>query len=127
MTTLLTACLSVIASGIGQLLLRRGAMYAPTLSLGIAPNLDSWVALLNGYTLGGITAWVMSTILWIVVLNRAPLSYVYLLGSLNYIAVPLLSGWLFAEPISRMQLLGMLVIGAGVLIVLAGRDAAIGV
>jgi drug/metabolite transporter (DMT)-like permease len=127
MTTLLTACLSVLTSGIGQLLLRRGAMYAPTLSLGMAPDVNGWVALLNGYILGGIAAWVVSTILWIVVLSRAPLSYVYLLGSLNYIAVPLLSGWLFAEPISRAQLLGMLVIGAGVLIVLTGRDATIGV
>jgi drug/metabolite transporter (DMT)-like permease len=102
-------------------------MYAPTLSLGMAPDVNRWVALLNGYILGGIAAWVVSTILWIVVLSRAPLSYVYLLGSLNYIAVPLLSGWLFAEPISRAQLLGMLVIGAGVLIVLTGRDATIGV
>lgn len=102
-------------------------MSAPTLSLATAPDLHSWVALLNGYILGGIAAWVVSTILWIVVLNRAPLSYVYLLGGLNYLVVPLLSGWLFAEPISRAQLLGMLVIGVGVAIVLAGRDAAIGV
>jgi drug/metabolite transporter (DMT)-like permease len=99
-------------------------MSAPTLSQATAADLATWVALLNAHTLAGVAAWVASTILWIVVLNRAPLSSVYLLGSLNYIAVPLLSAWLFAEPVSRAQIVGMVVIVAGVLIVLTGRSGA---
>ena len=55
------------------------------------------------------------------VLNRAPLSYVYVLGSLNYLVVPLLSRWLFGEQVSRLQTVGMVVIVAGVLLTLLGR------
>ena len=63
----------------------------------------------------------VSTLLWIVVLNRAPLSYVYVLTSLNYVAVPLLSRWIFAEVLSRIQLFGMAIIVIGVLITIYGR------
>jgi drug/metabolite transporter (DMT)-like permease len=125
MTTLLYAVLSVIASGAGQLLLRRGAMAAPILSPAMAADPQTWAALLlNGFIVAGLVAWAFSTVLWIVVLNRAPLTYVYMLGSLNYVAVPLLSRWLFTEPISRMQLLGMGIIVVGVFLSLYGRAGA---
>ena len=68
-----------------------------------------------------VLAWALATLLWIVVLSRAPLSYVYVLGSLNYLLVPLLSRWLFAEPMAPGQMLGMVIIAIGVLVTLAGR------
>ena len=109
-TTLKLAALSVIASGVGQLLLRRGAMGAPVASL-----------LLNAWVAAGLLAWAASTLLWIAVLNQAPLSHVYVLTSLNYLVVPLASHWLFAEPLSRLQVVGMAIIAVGVLVTLAGR------
>jgi undecaprenyl phosphate-alpha-L-ara4N flippase subunit ArnE len=100
-------------------------MAIPPLSLVTIANPQTWLLLLlNGWVIGGVIAWVLATVLWIVVLNRAPLAQVYLLGSLNYLIVPLLSRWLFAEPLSRMQVLGMLVIVAGVVLTLIGRSNA---
>jgi drug/metabolite transporter (DMT)-like permease len=100
-------------------------MAAPILSPAMAADPQTWAALLlNGFIVAGLVAWAFSTVLWIVVLNRAPLTYVYMLGSLNYVAVPLLSRWLFTEPISRMQLLGMGIIVVGVFLSLYGRAGA---
>jgi undecaprenyl phosphate-alpha-L-ara4N flippase subunit ArnE len=77
--------------------------------------------LLNGSVIAGVVAWAVATLLWVVVLNRAPLAHVYVLGSLNYIAVPLLSRWFLAEQLSRLQLIGMVIIAIGVLLSLVGR------
>lgn len=119
MKILLLALVSVAASGAGQLLLRHGAMAA-------AGDLDgrAYLALLlSPPVLAGLAAWALSTALWLLVLTRAELSFVYLLGSLNYIAVPLLSRWLFNERVGTTQLAGMLVITCGVALTLAGRGA----
>lgn len=122
MPTLIAAICSVALSGAGQLLLRRGAMAAPPLDGARLAEAQLWLGLLlNGWIAAGLLAWALATVLWIVVLNRAPLSYVYLLGSLNYLVVPLLSHWLFAEPLARLQLVGMVVIALGVFLTLAGR------
>lgn len=112
---------SVLASGLGQLLLRRGAMAVPPLSLQSAGDLQSWLGLVNGCTLAGLALWVLSTVLWLVVLNRTELSYAYVLGSLNYVIIPLVSQHVFAEPIGRLRLIGIAVIFLGVLLSLYGR------
>lgn len=126
MPILLCAILSIVASGAGQLLLRHGAMATPPVSLATVASPDTWVALLlNGSIIAGVAAWITATLLWIVVLNRAPLSYVYVLGGLNYVAVPLLSRWLFAEQLSRLQVFGMIIIAAGVVLTLFGRTNAL--
>jgi drug/metabolite transporter (DMT)-like permease len=122
MSTLTAALLSIGLSGLGQLLLRRGAMEVAPISDLTVTQAQTWVSLLfNGWIAAGLGAWAASTLLWIVVLNRAPLSYVYVIGSLNYLVVPLLSRWLFGEQVSRLQTVGMAVIVAGVLLTLLGR------
>ena len=121
MPTLRAAILSVILSGMGQVLLRRGAMDTPAAELTLTAGHAWRDLLLSGWVVAGLLAWVASTLLWIVVLNRAPLSHVYMLTSLNYLVVPLVSRWLFAEPLSRLQLLGMAIIVVGVLVTLVGR------
>jgi drug/metabolite transporter (DMT)-like permease len=122
MSTLTAALLSIGLSGLGQLLLRRGAMEVAPISDLTVTQAQTWFSLLfNGLIAAGLGAWAASTLLWIVVLNRAPLSYVYVLGSLNYLVVPLLSRWLFGEQVSRLQTVGMVVIVAGVLLTLLGR------
>ncbi|MEM8530323.1 MAG: multidrug resistance protein [Chloroflexota bacterium] len=120
MNTLLLISASVALSGIGQLSLRRGAMDSHVLTTSV----QSWVALFcNGYILGGLLAWGVATLLWLVILSRTDLSFAYLLGSLNYIIVPLVSSWLFDEQLNRFRFTGMLVIFLGVLITLYGKYA----
>lgn len=120
MNILLLISMSVALSGIGQLLLRRGAMDSHSLTTSV----QSWAALFcNGYILGGLMAWGVATLLWLVILSRTELSFAYLLGSLNYIVVPIISSWLFDEQLNRLRFTGMMIIFLGVLITLYGKYA----
>jgi drug/metabolite transporter (DMT)-like permease len=118
-SALQSALLSVAASAIGQLLLRRGASVAAGLDLS-SPS--TWLTLLlNPYVIGGVCAWAVATLLWLATLARSELSAVYLLTSLNYLIVPLAAAWLFRERLPPLQLLAMALISGGVLLALYAR------
>lgn len=125
MKALALILLSVIASGVGQLLLRSGARSVVTISLGNIRNASTWISLLSSWQIAaGLLAWGVSTLLWLIVLNRTELSYAYCLGSLNYVIIPLVSHWLFDEHLNGTRLLGMGIIFIGVLITIYGRYVA---
>jgi drug/metabolite transporter (DMT)-like permease len=111
---------SVVLSGGGQLLLKHGTMSAPT---GADPlSVRLWLAFgTNPAVLLGLGAWAVSTMLWLVVLSRTDLSFAYVLGSINYIVIPLISRFLFNERIGDLRLVGMGVIFVGVVLTLYGR------
>ena len=122
MKTLSLILLSVIASGGGQLLLRSGMLILPALSPSALGQPSTWLALIgNWQVVAGLLAWGVSTILWLIVLNRTELAYAYPLGSLNYILVPMLSQWLFGETLTGLRWVGIGVIMVGVLITIYGR------
>jgi drug/metabolite transporter (DMT)-like permease len=124
MKLLLMILTSVALSGAGQLLLRAGARAVPVIAGAQWGDVRAWLALLSDWrVLLGLVSWAVSTALWLVVLNRAELSYAYVLGSLNYVLVPLAAYRLFEEPVGSVRLIGMLVIFAGVIITLCGRVA----
>ena len=113
---------SVALSGIGQILLRAGAMSVNPITLMNASHLGTWTALLlNGKVVAGLLCWSLATLAWVVVLGHAPLSYAYCLGSINYIMVPLLSRVLLHEKLTFLRSAGMVVIFLGVLLTLYGR------
>ena len=107
MHTLAIILASVALSGVGQLCLKLGSRAGSPL----------W----SVPTVGGLLLWGASTLLWLWVLRRAPLSYAYCIGSLNYIVVPLLAHRLFHEPLSTPRLLGMALIALGVALTIYGN------
>ena len=89
-----------------------------------ATSLSGWAAVLaSPHVLLGVGLWVLSTVLYILVLSRTELSYAYCLGSLNYVAVPLISRALFGDPISTGHCAGILLIAAGVGLTMLSRVA----
>jgi drug/metabolite transporter (DMT)-like permease len=110
---------SVVLSGVGQLLLASGARRAAGLD---AAAFATWrTILVNAPVLVGLAAWALSSALWIMVLAREQLSYAYVLGSLNYVLVPIAAHLWFAERISGWRLVGMAIITLGVLVTLVAR------
>jgi drug/metabolite transporter (DMT)-like permease len=110
---------SVALSGVGQLLLATGARRAAGLDPGA---LATWRTLLGSApVIAGLACWALASVLWLVVLAREQLSYAYVLGSLNYVLVPIAAHVLFAERISGWRVLGMAIITAGVLVTLLAR------
>jgi len=119
--TLLLIAACVATNGAGQVFLRLGAMGAAPVTLDLA----TWGELFSRWPIvAGLFLWGASMIAWIAVLGRAELSYAYLFGSVNYVAVPLAAAMLLGETMPRARLLGMVFILAGVVLVLQGGSRA---
>lgn len=71
----------------------------------------------NGYIWAGLTCYVISVIVWLLVLSRVEVSYAYPLLSVGYI-VTACAGWLlFQESLSLTRLLGIAIICLGVFLI----------
>ena len=67
-----------------------------------------WVALV---VYGG------ATLLWIVLLQRVPLSRAYPFAALGFVLVPAASAWLFGERITLPYVLGAALVVVGILVI----------
>lgn len=75
------------------------------LSLSIATNIS---------ILSGVSLFVVSLLIWLYLLSRCELSYLYPFGSISYILAAL-AGWcFFGEHVSALRLVGIIVIFLGV-------------
>ena len=76
-----------------------------------------WAVAANGYIWSGLTCYVVSVVVWLLVLSRVEVSYAYPLLSVGYI-VTACAGWLFfQESLSLTRLLGIAVICLGVFLI----------
>ena len=109
---------NILLNVVGQLAMKRGMTAVGVVTL----QLDRFAstmgqALSNGYVLTGIAAYALSAVLWLVLLSRLPLSYVYPAISLGYVVVVLISWLVLRESIPLLRWLGVLVICIGVYLV----------
>ena len=109
---------NILLNVAGQLAMKRGMTAVGVVAL----QLDRFAstmgqALSNGYVLAGIAAYGVSAILWLVLLSRLPLSYVYPAIGLGYVVVVLISWAVLREDIPPLRWLGVLVICVGVYLV----------
>jgi drug/metabolite transporter (DMT)-like permease len=108
----------VLGSGIGQVLLKKGMASMGPLTL--APDLLGgvlWRIATNPFVLGGLCVYGLSTLFWLTVLSRVPLSYAYPFISLNLLVIMLVSWGLFGEHPSWLRVVGTLIVGLGVLLI----------
>lgn len=112
--------LSVAFGAVGQLVLKAGMnslgklQFSPEALLAMATS---------PLLLVGITIFCVSTLLWLLALSRADLSFAYPFLSLTYIAVLIGGAVLFHEQITVDRVLGFLIIVAGVWIVARSEKA----
>ena len=104
---------AVALAATGQLLFKRAAVSLPPL---VSPQ-----AFLSLF----VSPWVWATavvyaigcLVWIVVLQRVPLSLAYPFVGLTFVAVPLGAAWVFSEPVGWHHLAGAVLIIAGIMLV----------
>ena len=114
---------SVLLSTTGQLLLRSGMREHGHKLTACALSPSAWLHAMTSYRVAlGLLAWCAATIIWLLSLARAPLSYVYGLASINYVIVPVASWAILGETTSRQQVLGMVIILSGVIIIAFARS-----
>jgi len=65
----------------------------------------------------GLTLFGVSSIFWMVVLSRVPLSVAYPFVGISYIAIVLLSRFVLHEPVPTLRWIGVIVVAAGIAII----------
>lgn len=71
----------------------------------------------NPFILTGLICYVLSVVVWLLVLSRIEVSVAYPLVSLGYIATAIAAYYLFDEALTPLRILGIMVILVGVYMV----------
>lgn len=110
--------IAVLASGAGQLLLKKGMLTVGEITLSIG---DLWSTLwrigTTPYIVIGLVVFITGTVFWLAALSRVDLSFAYPFASLGYIIMLIASWQIFDENISILRLVGTLIIGFGVFLI----------
>ena len=110
MSPLVFVVFSTIFGVSGQLMLKRGMNHTRSgQSIFVYMATSPWV-------IGGVIVYGLGVLNWLMALSRLELSYVYPFASLSYVGIIIGSYFLFKENMSRMRILGICIIIAGVLI-----------
>lgn len=105
--------LCTLALASGQILFKLGAVLLER-SSATGTSFHVWT---NGYLLSALLLYALSTILWIWILRRVPLSIAYPFTALAYVIVPVAASSLLEEPINSRMIIGSLLIVTGVFVV----------
>lgn len=110
--------LSVLASAIGQLLLKKGmnSMGEVTLSFTHLPSII-WQMATNLNVFIGLAIYLAGTVFWLAALSRVDLSFAYPFAGINYIVMLVASWWMFDEKITLSRVIGSFVIAFGVILI----------
>lgn len=111
---------SVSLSAFAQIVLKMGMSNAKVQNdLIIAGNLFEklFIALTNVYVVAGISMYLLSMVLWLVVLSKIDVSVAYPFVGLGFIITMVLGFLLLNEQISAMRVMGTILVVCGVLMV----------
>lgn len=116
MANYLIMIVSILLAVAGQLMMKKGMM-----AFGTFPFNQILVKIIpmifNPWVFFGFVCFGLSSLFWLVVLSRLPLSLVYPMVSVGYVIVALVSMYLFREPVSLVRWIGIAVIVAGVVLI----------
>lgn len=118
LSTLVPLLFATLLGVAGQLILKYGMTQMGALQLDVAAVPAIMLKMISSpYVIGGLLVYGIGTFFWLIVLNRAPLSFSYPFISLG-IVLGLLAAWgIFHESIPPVRWVGMMVVCVGVFIV----------
>jgi multidrug transporter EmrE-like cation transporter len=110
--------LGVLLNAAAQLLLKQGMRQIGPVHMDWAQAMPMGLQVAaNPYVLTGLFAYVVSVLVWLVVLSRVDVSFAYPMLSIGYIVNAIAAYYLFDESLSPTRMLGILVIIVGVMLV----------
>lgn len=71
----------------------------------------------NPFIVGGICCYVLSLVIWLLILSRAQLSYAYPMLSLGYVITAIAAYYFFGEDLSLPRIIGIVFVVLGVLLI----------
>ena len=102
---------------LGQLAMKKGMDIIGTISLKDMFSEKIFSIVFQSYVLVGIILYVLASLVWLVILSQAELSFVYPLISVGYILTAILSWFLFKENLTLFRFFGILLICGGVYLI----------
>ena len=115
---LLLILLGVLLNAIGQLCLKQGMRCIGPFEFELANVFPiCYKVAINPYVLGGIASYILSVVIWLMVLSKVEVSYAYPFLSIGYIIVALAGKYYFDEEVSFTRWLGIFVICVGVYLI----------
>lgn len=110
--------LGVLLNAAAQLLLKAGMTQIGHFEFSVANVVPiALKVMVNVPVIAGLCAYVVSVIVWLLVLSRVPVSYAYPMLSIGYIVNAIAAYYLFGESLSVIRVTGIFVIIAGVYLV----------
>lgn len=102
----------------GQYFMKRGMMSVGEIGGSLTHMMNSLgSAFFNPFVLGGVGAYGLSSICWLILLSRVELSYAYPALSLGYVLITVISALMLGEQVNTMRWAGVVIICAGVILV----------
>lgn len=94
-----------------QILLKKGvnqiSFEQPLINLSVA-------VITNWYIFAGVSLFIFSLLMWLYLLSKCELSYLYPFGSLSYVLAAIAGWYFFSENLSSLRICGILIIFIGV-------------
>lgn len=110
--------LGVLLNASAQLLLKAGMNEIGHFDFTLANTLPIGLKVMaNLPIIGGCFLYVVSVLVWLLVLSRVQVSFAYPMISIGYIVNALAAYYFFGEPLTSLRVLGIFVIIAGVYLV----------
>lgn len=112
---------NVLLTVAGQMLLKKGVLTVGRIDSirEIIPKLTK--IFFNPFVIGGISIYVFTTFVWLVILSRVKLSIAYPMLSIGYVLVIPFSWLVFKETIPVVRIIGAILICIGIYLVAQGE------
>ena len=110
--------LSVLLNATAQLCMKQGMLIVGEITGGIQGFLSVFPAMItNFYLWVSAFCYIISVLLWLVVLSKTDVSYAYPFLSIGYVVSVFAGYFVFHENITTVRVMGMIVICIGVVLI----------
>ena len=110
--------LGVLLNAGAQLMLKAGMTQIGHFEFSMANMMPIGLKVMgNPPIITGLCMYVMSVVVWLLVLSRVQVSFAYPMLSIGYVVNALAANYFFGEPLTSMRMLGIFIIISGVYLV----------
>ena len=116
--TLSLILISVAVTAVAQVILKRGmSVSGMHEALGMGWASATLAVASNAWVLAGLALYFLGAVIWLLVLNRVPVSFAYPFVGLGFVLTALLAWGLLGEGLSVARALGTLLVTLGVALI----------
>jgi len=118
MEVLILILISILLGVFGQLSLKQGVKNLGTLEVKDFLSHRIFELMREKFVIVGIVMYAAATLLWLVILSKAELSFAYPMLAIGYVLIAIFSKILFNENVTTLRFLAIVLISTGIFLLL---------